>query len=148
MIIKVVVPVHVCSVCEGLWIELQGRQGKFLAVLHQGGVYGVASIDYGIGVQGSQFCKINAIWLLQDCDVLFLDAAVEDLVSEAGAEVCGGGVVVKGEDYFTVGEYDLDENAQELFVKTDDDSTEKFYIKRKDLIYIFSDGCRFYFTKN
>lgn len=49
---------------------------------------------------------------------------------------------------FTVGEYDLEENAQELFVKTNNDLTEKFYLSNQDSIYILSDGCRFYFKKN
>ena len=48
----------------------------------------------------------------------------------------------------TVGEYDLDENAQELFVKIDDGLTEKFYVSNRYSMYIFSDGCRFYFKKN
>lgn len=48
---------------------------------------------------------------------------------------------------FTVGEYDLDEKAQELFVKTEDNLTEKFYVSSKDSIYIFLDGCRFYFKR-
>ena len=48
----------------------------------------------------------------------------------------------------TVGEYDLDEKAQKFFVKTDDGSTEKFYMQHQESIYIFSDGCRFYFKKN
>ncbi|MBQ7409231.1 MAG: hypothetical protein IJV03_01560 [Alphaproteobacteria bacterium] len=48
----------------------------------------------------------------------------------------------------TVGEYDLEENAQELFVKTNNDLTEKFYLSNQDSIYILSDGCRFYFKKN
>jgi len=46
-----------------------------------------------------------------------------------------------------VGEYDLDEKAYELFVKTYDGSTEKFYLSSKDSIYILSDGCRFYFNR-
>ena len=49
---------------------------------------------------------------------------------------------------FTVGEYDLDEKAQELFVKTDDNLTEKFYVSNQDSIYILLDGCRFYFKRN
>lgn len=48
---------------------------------------------------------------------------------------------------FTVGNYDLDENAQELFVKIDDGLTEKFYVSDRDSMYIFSDGCRFYFNR-
>ena len=47
----------------------------------------------------------------------------------------------------TVGEYDLEENAQELFVKTNNDLTEKFYLSNQDSIYILSDGCRFYFNR-
>ncbi len=47
----------------------------------------------------------------------------------------------------TVGEYDLEENAQELFVKTNNDLTEKFYLSSQDSIYILSDGCRFYFNR-
>lgn len=49
---------------------------------------------------------------------------------------------------FTVGEYDLDEKSQELFVKTDDNLTEKFYVSNQDSIYILLDGCRFYFKRN
>ena len=49
---------------------------------------------------------------------------------------------------FTVGEYDLEENAQELFVKIDDDLTEKFYVSDRDSMYVFSDGCRFYFKRD
>ena len=48
---------------------------------------------------------------------------------------------------FTVGEYDLEENAQELFVKTNNDLTEKFYLSSQDSIYVLSDGCRFYFNR-
>ena len=48
----------------------------------------------------------------------------------------------------TVGEYDLDENAQKFFVKIDNDSTEKFYVSGQDSIYILLDGCRFYFQKD
>ena len=48
----------------------------------------------------------------------------------------------------TVGEYDLEENAQELFVKIDDDLTEKFYVSDRDSMYVFSDGCRFYFKRD
>ena len=48
----------------------------------------------------------------------------------------------------TVGKYDLDENAQELFVKNDDGLTEKFYVSDRDSIYVFSDGCRFYFKRD
>ena len=48
---------------------------------------------------------------------------------------------------FTVGEYDSDEHAQEFFVKTNDDLTEKFYLSNQDSIYILSDGCRFYFNR-
>lgn len=44
-----------------------------------------------------------------------------------------------------LGEYDLDEGAQVLFIKTDTNSTEKFYMLNQDSIYILSDGCRFYF---
>ena len=47
----------------------------------------------------------------------------------------------------TVGEYDSDEHAQEFFVKTNDDLTEKFYLSNQDSIYILSDGCRFYFNR-
>ena len=48
----------------------------------------------------------------------------------------------------SVGEYDLEENAQELFVKNNDDLTEKFYVSSQDSVYILSDGCRFYFRKD
>ena len=48
----------------------------------------------------------------------------------------------------TVGKYDSEEKAQELFVKIDDSLTEKFYVSNRDSMYIFSDGCRFYFKKN
>ena len=47
----------------------------------------------------------------------------------------------------TVGEYDSDEHAQEFFVKTNNDLTEKFYLSNQDSIYILSDGCRFYFNR-
>lgn len=47
----------------------------------------------------------------------------------------------------TVGEYDPDEKAQELFVKTKENLTEKFYVLSQDSIYVFSDGCRFYFKR-
>ncbi|MBQ6735945.1 MAG: hypothetical protein IJQ90_00460 [Alphaproteobacteria bacterium] len=47
----------------------------------------------------------------------------------------------------TIGEYDPDEDAHELFVKTGDDLIEKFYVSSQDSIYILSDGCRFYFKR-
>ena len=46
-----------------------------------------------------------------------------------------------------VGNYDADEKAQELFIKTEDNLTEKFYVSSQDSIYMLSDGCRFYFNR-
>lgn len=48
----------------------------------------------------------------------------------------------------TIGGFDVDENAQEILVKKDADTTEKFYVANSDLIYIHSDGCRFYFQRD
>ena len=45
------------------------------------------------------------------------------------------------------GKYDSEEKAQELFVKTKENLTEKFYVLSQDSIYVFSDGCRFYFKR-
>lgn len=47
-----------------------------------------------------------------------------------------------------LGGYDNDEKAQEILVKKDTDTTEKFYVANTDLIYIHSDGCKFYFQRD
>ena len=47
-----------------------------------------------------------------------------------------------------IGGYDNDEKAQEILVKKDTDKTEKFYVANPDLIYIRSDGCKFYFQRD
>ena len=47
-----------------------------------------------------------------------------------------------------LGGYDNDEKAQEILVKKDTDTTEKFYVANPDLIYIHSDGCKFYFQRD
>ena len=39
-------------------------------------------------------------------------------------------------------------HAQEILVKKDTDTTEKFYVANSDLIYIYSDGCKFYFQRD
>ena len=36
----------------------------------------------------------------------------------------------------------------EILVKKDTDTTEKFYVANTDLIYIHSDGCKFYFQRD
>ena len=47
-----------------------------------------------------------------------------------------------------LGGYDNDEKAQEILVKKDTGTTEKFYVANPDLIYIHSDGCKFYFQRD
>jgi hypothetical protein len=47
-----------------------------------------------------------------------------------------------------IGVYDNDEKAQEILIKKDTGTTEKFYVANPDLIYIRSDGCKFYFQRN
>ena len=47
-----------------------------------------------------------------------------------------------------LGGYDKDENAQEFLVKTDTNTTEKFYLSSSDSIYVYLDGCKFYFRRN
>ena len=47
-----------------------------------------------------------------------------------------------------LGGYDNDEKSQEILVKKDTDTTEKFYVANTDLIYIHSDGCKFYFQRD
>ena len=44
--------------------------------------------------------------------------------------------------------YDKDENAQELLAKTDADTTEKLYSPSSDSIYLYLDGCKFYFRRD
>ena len=46
-----------------------------------------------------------------------------------------------------LGGYDNDEKAQEILVKKDTDTTEKFYVANSDLIYVYLDGCKFYFQR-
>ena len=47
-----------------------------------------------------------------------------------------------------LGGYDNDEKSQEILVKKDTDTTEKFYVANPDLIYIYLDGCKFYFQRD
>ena len=47
-----------------------------------------------------------------------------------------------------IGEYDFEENATVFFIKTDSIAPEKFYMLDPDSIYVFADGCRFYFKKD
>ena len=48
----------------------------------------------------------------------------------------------------TIGDFDVDEKAQEILVKKDTDTTEKFYAPSLDSIYVYLDGCKFYFRRD
>ena len=56
-------------------------------------------------------------------------------------------VEINGSNIVTGG-YDKDENAQEILVKKDTDITETFYSTNFDLIYVYLDGCKFYFRRD
>ena len=47
-----------------------------------------------------------------------------------------------------IGGYDNDEKAQEILVKKDTDTTEKFYSPSSDSIYVYLDGCKFYYRRD
>ena len=48
----------------------------------------------------------------------------------------------------TIGDFYIDENAQEILVKKDTGTIEKFYVANSDLIYVYLDGCKFYFQRD
>ena len=47
-----------------------------------------------------------------------------------------------------IGGYDNDEKAQEILVKKDTGTTEKFYAPNPNSIYVYLDGCKFYFQRD
>ena len=47
-----------------------------------------------------------------------------------------------------IGDFNVDEKAQEILVKKDTDTTEKFYAPSLDSIYVYLDGCKFYFRRD
>lgn len=47
-----------------------------------------------------------------------------------------------------VADYDSDENAQIIIVKSDSGITERFYKTESDTVYLYSDGCKFYFKRH
>ncbi len=49
---------------------------------------------------------------------------------------------------FIYGDFDSDENAQVIIVKTEDKVIEKLYKLSTHTIYLSLDGCHFYFTRN
>ena len=48
----------------------------------------------------------------------------------------------------TIGDFDVDENAQEILVRKDTDTTDKFYAPNPYSIYVYLDGCKFYFQRD
>ena len=99
----------------------------------------------GCGYAGSQSCDLCGKWSFDRFE--YAGYITTDCKSAAQRFYKNAHIKIDVRN-FTVGEYDLEENAQELFVKTNNDLTEKFYLSNQDSIYILSDGCRFYFKKN
>ena len=74
-------------------------------------------------------------YITADCDLMELSYFENTAVEIKAANIIIGG-------------YDNDEKAQEILVKKDTDTTEKFYVANPDLIYIYLDGCKFYFQRD
>ena len=73
-------------------------------------------------------------YITADCDGM-----AQSYYENTGVEINAANIILGG--------YDDDEKAQEILVKKDTDTTEKFYVANSDLIYIYSDGCKFYFQR-